>query len=499
MKSALRIATRGSELALWQARTIADQLRTAHPGLSVELRVIQTTGDRILDVPLAKIGDRGLFTKEIDSAVLGGEADLAVHSLKDVPTHVPAGLTLAAVSRRADPRDVLLSGDGIGLAQLRAGARVGTSSLRRRAQLRAHRPDFQIVDLRGNLNTRLAKLDRGEYDAIVLAAAGVERLGWTDRISEYLSATICLSAVGQGALAVVARVGDEQANEMVAPLSDLATVRCTVAEREFLRVLEGGCQIPIAALAVLYEGRVQLEGLIADLDGTSIIRGSAEGDANAAREVGGRLARELAARGGREILERIRENTRRSTPPCRRPVTRWLLRWISRAKILTPDQLVERFARPRSQTVVFTNGCFDLLHRGHVEYLHHARALGDVLVVGLNSDASVRRLKGPDRPVNSREDRTIVLAGLASVDAVTVFDTDTPLELIQHLLPDVLVKGGDYRRDTIVGAEETERAGGQVMVIPLVEGRSSSSILYRVRTGSNHERPPDPTHRPPTG
>ena len=170
-----------------------------------------------------------------------------------------------------------------------------------------------------------------------------------------------------------------------------------------------------------------------------------------------------------------------------------------RDKILSLEQLIERFARPRSQTVVFTNGCFDLLHRGHVEYLHRARTLGDSLVVGLNSDASVRRLKGPHRPVNSREDRAIVLAGLASVDAVTVFDTDTPLGLIQRLLPDVLVKGGDYRRETIVGAEATERAGGQVVVVPLVGGKSSSNILQRIRTGSNHERPPSSTHESPTG
>ena len=319
MNTNLRIATRGSELALWQASTVAEQLRSAHPGLSVELRVIRTTGDRILDVPLAKIGDRGLFTKEIDSAVLAGEADLAVHSLKDVPTQVPTGLTLAAVSRRADPRDVLLSGGALRLAQLPAGARIGTSSLRRRAQLRAHRPDLEIIDLRGNLNTRLAKLDRGEYDAIVLAAAGVERLGWTDRISEYLSSSVCLSAVGQGALAVVVRAGDRRATEMVAPLSDYATVQCTAAEREFLRVLEGGCQIPVAALAVLHENQLRLEGLIANLDGTAIVRGSAEGDADAARDVGGGLACELAARGGREILERIRENTRTPLPRIAAP------------------------------------------------------------------------------------------------------------------------------------------------------------------------------------
>ena len=207
----IRIASRGSELALWQAHAVRDGLAAANPGVRIEIEVIRTTGDRILDVPLARIGDRGLFTKEIDAAITEGRADLAVHSLKDVPTRVPEGLELAAVSVREDPRDVLILRPGLsgGLRDLPAGARIGTSSLRRRSQLRALRPDLEVLDLRGNLNTRLAKLDAGGYEGILLAAAGVLRLGWRERISEWLDTDSWLPAVGQGALAIITREGDE--------------------------------------------------------------------------------------------------------------------------------------------------------------------------------------------------------------------------------------------------------------------------------------------------
>ncbi|HEV2129714.1 MAG TPA: hydroxymethylbilane synthase, partial [Longimicrobiaceae bacterium] len=295
MSSPLRIASRGSELALWQARAVANALRAVAPEREVEIRIIRTTGDRIQDVPLARIGDRGLFTKEIDAALLSGETDLAVHSLKDVPTRLPEGLRIAAVTQREDPRDVLLCRAGVasGLQNLPAGARVGTSSLRRRAQLCAHRPDLAIVDLRGNLNTRLAKLDSADYEAIVLAAAGVIRLGWMERISEYLEPDRWLPAVGQGALAVVARLENGQVQQQLLPLHDPDTAACVAAERSLLHALEGGCQVPIGALAHLEEDRVVLDGLIADLDGSEVLRDREEGSVADPQRVGERLAERL--------------------------------------------------------------------------------------------------------------------------------------------------------------------------------------------------------------
>ena len=307
----VRIASRGSDLALWQARAVEQALRVADPALEVEIRVIRTTGDRILDVPLARIGDRGLFTKEIDNALLQGDADLAVHSFKDVPTSLPEGLVVAAVSEREDPRDVLLSRDRSirSLEELPAGARVGTSSLRRRAQLRALRPDVEVLDLRGNLNTRLAKLDAGEYDAILLAAAGVLRLGWEDRISARLEPDVWLPAVGQGALAVVTRAGDAAMRERLRSFHDPAAAACTAAERTFLHALEGGCQVPIGALATASGGEVTLRGLIAGLEGTPVLRGERAAPLAAAAEAGERLAEDLLARGAGEILARIRSAT----------------------------------------------------------------------------------------------------------------------------------------------------------------------------------------------
>jgi hydroxymethylbilane synthase len=306
--SALRIASRGSQLALWQSRAVQSALRAADPSLLVEIDVIKTTGDVIQDVPLAKIGDKGLFTKELDAALLEGRADLAVHSLKDVPTRLPDGLVLAAVTEREDPRDVLLlppggSGD---LASLPAGARVGTSSLRRRAQLQALRPDLAVLDLRGNLNTRLAKLDRGDYDAIVLAAAGVLRLGWMDRIAAYLSAPAWLPAVGQGALAVVARADREDVLGRLRPLHDPHAAACTAAERALLRALEGGCQVPIGALGRVEGDRIVLHGLVAELDGGRIIRVEESGSVDEADGIGRRAADALLALGAGEVLAGIR-------------------------------------------------------------------------------------------------------------------------------------------------------------------------------------------------
>ncbi|HEX8245548.1 MAG TPA: hydroxymethylbilane synthase [Longimicrobium sp.] len=322
----VRIASRGSELALWQARAVEQAIRAASPEAEVEIAVVRTTGDRILDVPLAKIGDKGLFTKEIDAALLAGEADLAVHSLKDVPTRVPDGLEIVAVSRREDPRDVLILAPGQtgSLAALPAGARVGTSSLRRRAQLAALRPDLEVLDLRGNLNTRLAKLDRCDYEAIVLAAAGVLRLGWEARVAEYLDPAEWLPAVGQGALAVVARAGDERMRALLADFHDPFTAACTAAERAFLAALEGGCQIPIGALGCVDDEGFTLHGLVADVGGEQVLRdsefvGMEEGEISSlddAGAVGRRLAARLMEMGAGEILARVRGETPRVPEPA---------------------------------------------------------------------------------------------------------------------------------------------------------------------------------------
>lgn len=304
----LRIVSRGSELALWQSRAVERALAAADPALEVTIEVVRTTGDRILDVPLAKIGDKGLFTKELDTALLAGEADLAVHSLKDVPTRLPEGLVLAAVTEREDPRDVILARSGVPgeLLALPRGARVGTSSLRRRAQLRGLRPDLDIVDLRGNLNTRLAKLDSGAYDAIILAAAGVLRLGWADRISCWLEPASWLPAVGQGALAIVTRSDDSATRARLHDLHHAEAAAATTAERTLLAALEGGCQVPIGALAEVRGGTLTLDALVADLEGSRILRRSESGPPDRAREIGLRVAEALVRDGAVEILAEIR-------------------------------------------------------------------------------------------------------------------------------------------------------------------------------------------------
>lgn len=305
----VRIASRGSQLALWQSEKVRDELGRSHAGVSVDITVIRTTGDRILDVPLARIGDRGLFTKEIDDALLRDDADIAVHSLKDIPTRLPEGLDIVAISPREDPRDVLITRKGVParLEGIPAGSRIGTSSLRRRSQLRSVRPDLDVVDLRGNLNTRLARLDAGDYDAIILAAAGVVRLGWADRISQILTTDLWLPAVGQGALAVVARADRTDVAAMLEPLHHVATAQAVLAERAFLRELEGGCQVPIGALATLQDDRLTLDGLVADLDGTTILRASQEGDSSRPEVVGKSLASTLVERGAADILRAIRD------------------------------------------------------------------------------------------------------------------------------------------------------------------------------------------------
>jgi hydroxymethylbilane synthase len=305
MADRLCIGTRGSQLALWQANWVKSRLEAHHPGLAVSLQVIKTQGDKILDVPLAKVGGKGLFVKEIEEALRQDEIDLAVHSMKDMPAQAPAGLGIGAVPVREAPWDVLISGSGARLAELAPGARIGTSSLRRSAQLLAQRPDLRIVALRGNLDTRLRKLDEGQMEAIVLAAAGVKRLGLAARITEYLDPAVMLPAVGQGALCIETRSGDTRVAGLVAPLEHAAT-RCAVeAERAFLHRLEGGCQVPIAGHATLQGDRLQLTGLVADLGGRPVFREVREGPAAAARNLGRDLAERLLARGAGEILQRL--------------------------------------------------------------------------------------------------------------------------------------------------------------------------------------------------
>jgi hydroxymethylbilane synthase len=292
----LVIASRGSQLALWQARWVAAQLSAA--GQECRIEIIKTTGDKITDVPLAKVGTKGLFTKEIEEALLDGRAHLAVHSLKDLPTELPEGLVLAAIPEREDPRDAMV---GRTLANLPLGAKVGTSSLRRAAQLRQLRPDLQVESIRGNLDTRLRKLDEGLYDAILLAAAGLKRLGWGDRIAEILSPEQMCPAVGQGALAIEARAGFDGAKML-----DHADTRTAVlAERGVLGALGGGCQVPIGAYATVSEGRVHILAIVAAPDGTQVIRAEAEGPAAEASLIGASLAAELLTRGARQILEAV--------------------------------------------------------------------------------------------------------------------------------------------------------------------------------------------------
>jgi hydroxymethylbilane synthase len=295
----LVIGSRGSQLALWQAEWIAARL--AERGQETRIEIIKTTGDKITDVPLAKVGTKGLFTKEIEEALLDGRIDLAVHSLKDLPTEVPAGLTIAAIPEREDPRDALV---GVTLKSLTAGAKVGTSSLRRAAQLRVIRKDLRIESVRGNLDTRVRKLDEGHYDAIVLASAGLMRLGWAHRIAEILSPEVMCPAVGQGALAVETRV-DGPAREVFAGLDHALTRAAVTAERAVLASLGGGCQVPIGAHAQLSGGIVQLIGVVISPNGEQVVRKSDEGAVADAENVGRRVGAALLAAGAREILEQV--------------------------------------------------------------------------------------------------------------------------------------------------------------------------------------------------
>jgi len=295
----LIVASRGSQLALWQARWT--QSRLAAAGHECRIEVIKTTGDKIADVPLAKVGTKGLFTREIEEALLDGRADVAVHSLKDLPTELPGGLVIAAVPEREDPRDALV---GRTLAALPPGAKVGTSSLRRAAQLRGRRPDLIVESVRGNLDTRLRKLDEGQYDAILLAAAGLKRLGWGDRIAEVLPVETMCPAVGQGALAIETRASGP-GFEACRSLDDAGARAAVTAERAVLLALGGGCQVPIGAHARVEGARLRIVAVVASPDGSALVRGESQGPAGEAPRIGRELGEDLLNRGARRILEAV--------------------------------------------------------------------------------------------------------------------------------------------------------------------------------------------------
>ena len=294
----LVIASRGSQLALWQAHWVREQL--AQAGHECRIEVIKTTGDKITDVPLAQVGGKGLFTKEIEEALLEGRADLAVHSLKDLPTELPAGLVLAAVPVREDPRDAIV---GRPLADLPQGATVGTSSLRRAAQLRHLRPDLKIESVRGNLDTRLRKLEAGDYDAIILAAAGLNRLGKTQLVKQVIPAEVMTPAAGQGALGIEIRCGDKKTRELLAFLDDASARATTTCERALLNKLGGGCQVPIGAYAEMRNDTIHLNGLVAHPDGTKVLRETRDGKDPV--RLGEEVGETLLSRGGDAILEEV--------------------------------------------------------------------------------------------------------------------------------------------------------------------------------------------------
>lgn len=307
----ITIGTRGSKLALWQAEWIRSELERRYPDLEIELNKIKTTGDKILDVPLAKVGGKGLFVKEIEESLLRNESGIAVHSMKDVPTEFPDGLYLPVVCRREDPRDAFISrvqGTGFRIQHFKDlpnSAIIGTSSLRRSCQLLNIRPDLKIEQLRGNLDTRLRKLDEGQFDAVILAAAGVKRLGLQNRITEILPFEISLPAIGQGAIGVECRIDDEFINNLIAPLNHPETFICVKAERSFLKRLEGGCQVPIAAHARLMNGKIIMNGLVGSITGDRVIRGYIEGSPDQAEFIGIKLADDILSRGAKDILDEV--------------------------------------------------------------------------------------------------------------------------------------------------------------------------------------------------
>ena len=305
MEKIIKIGTRGSKLALWQANWVKSALKAGHPSLSVELVAIKTKGDKILDVPLAKVGGKGLFVKEIEDALLNGRIDLAVHSMKDMPAEIPDGLCIGAIPKRETPQDVLISREGLLLSQLRQNARIGTSSLRRTAQLLHARPDLVVLPLRGNLDTRLTKLETENLDAIILAAAGVKRLGLEHRITEYLDEKVMLPAVGQGALCIEIRENDPEMKSIIALLEHHQTRTVVLGERAFLNRLEGGCQVPIAAHGKIEKSAFTLCGLVASVDGTTVIRETLSGHKDSSEIIGVKLADRLIEMGAKTIMENL--------------------------------------------------------------------------------------------------------------------------------------------------------------------------------------------------
>lgn len=301
-QTTVRIATRRSPLAIWQAEFVRDEMLKFHPDLQIELVRIKTRGDKILDTPLAKVGGKGLFVKELENSILNGEADIAVHSMKDVPVAFPAGLHLPVICERHDPYDAFVSNHYDSVNDLPEGARVGTSSLRRECQLRYHRPDLEILPLRGNVNTRLAKLDAGDFDAIVLAKSGLERLEFYDRIRSAMPAEQSLPAIGQGALGIETRVEDTEMNALIAPLNCELTSITVRAERALNRRLQGGCQVPIGGYAILNQDDIWLRGLVGRPDGTEMLFEEIRGKAVDAEKLGTQLGETLLGRGADKIL-----------------------------------------------------------------------------------------------------------------------------------------------------------------------------------------------------
>jgi hydroxymethylbilane synthase len=300
----LRIGSRGSILARWQAEFVRKQLFQV-TGVEAEIVIIKTSGDKMQQAPLSQIAGKGIFIKELEEALLEETVDLAVHSVKDIPTETPGRLHFPAVCRRDDVRDCLISNNGTGLAQLRQGARVGTSSLRRQAQLRHHRLDLDIRDLRGNVDTRLRKVASGEYDAIVLSKAGLDRLGWSQKITEALSTEISLPAVGQGAIAIESRVSDTATNEFLEKLNDMETRTAIIAERALLSAMHGGCQVPLGAWARLERGELVMDAVVCSVDGTEYVRQKATGRPEEASQLGERMAQLLIEAGAQNILDEV--------------------------------------------------------------------------------------------------------------------------------------------------------------------------------------------------
>ncbi len=301
----IRLGTRASALALRQAEWVRSELEKSYSSLQVDLVKIKTEGDKLLNDPLTELGGKGVFVKEIEESLIKKEIDVAVHSLKDLPTEIPEGLSLEGITERVDARDVLISRENVPLWDLPKGARIGTGSLRRKAQLLSFRPDLEILPLRGNLDTRLRKLTTEGLDAIVVAAAGVKRMGWEDRITEYIPVEICIPAVGQGALGLEIRKDDNEANNLIRFLNHQPTAGAVRAERAFLRRLGGGCQVPIAARGDTEDGQLKLRGIVASLDGSRLVKDIISGELSRAESLGVELAERLLARGAKEIIEQF--------------------------------------------------------------------------------------------------------------------------------------------------------------------------------------------------